>query len=459
MANDANIPQMDFTAAQTAAQNLHDTLYSLFSNWNAPGWLAEMVASSMGGIVFCIAFVVLMIMQAVIAIGSWMAGAFLELLGTAKEENSEDLNNLLAETVNEMLGTNLDGGDLSSGSGQGASMDSNQAIGDAILGIFEGTFGGGGPVTPDQGAANARKFAGFGVNFATSQGFLSILAEAASIGFLKEFHELPDGLMQSLGLSRLQRLALQPLIQNAITKPYTKWCQAQYRPNVLSEGQLVKALHAGIMDQGDVTAALQQLGWPDALIDFVLTDFETKLGLSDLELLLLNGDVTQDQVVDNLTLTGMPEDQALLQLKAADLSSAKAQQASLLSWAEDAYVNGFITETQWNSILSNVMISDLEEQNLRARIGWKMETPRHQLTFADLKDALVANILPYETLDTWFTQNGYDQNSQMVASWQILQAITTAENKVLFAQYKAKVLQAAGKPVPPWISDAAKPIS
>jgi hypothetical protein len=458
MANDSNIPTLDFDAAKTAAQNLHDTLYSLFASWSAPGWLAEMIASSMGGIAFCVAFLVLLVMQAVIAIGSWVAGAFLEAIGTARDENKDNINNLLAETVNEMLGTDLSGSQLNAGSGGAADMDSNQQIGNSILGLFEGTFGGGGPVSPDQGAENARKFAGFAVNFATSQGFLSILAEAASIGFLKEFHELPDGLMRSLGLSRLQRIALQPLIQNAIQKPYQKYCMSQYRPTTISEGQLVKALHSGQMDQASVTTALQQLGYPDELIDFVLTDFATKLGLTDLVLLLLNGDITEQDVINNLTLTGIPESQATLQLKATELSKVQSQQNALLTWAEDQYANGFITQDQWNSILQNLMMSDLEEAAVRARVGWKQETPTKSLSFADVKAAIVDNVVTFDYLDTWFSHQHYDSQAQNVLSWQVLQAIKTAEQKVQFAQYKAQVLRAANKPVPPWIAAAEQPI-
>lgn len=454
MANDANIPQLDFNAAKQAAQNLHDTVYSLLSSWNAPGWLSEMVASSTGGIIFVIAFVVLFVMQAVIAIGSWMAGAFMEMLTTAKEENKEDLNNLLADTVNEMLGTNISGQQLNSGTGGAASMDENQQIGDSILGLFEGAFGGGGPVTPDQGKDNARKFAGFAVNFATSQGFLSILAEAASLGFLKEFHELPDGLLRSLGLGRLQRLALQPLIQNAIQLPYQKYCKEQYRPTQLSEGQLVKALHSSQMQEDDVRQQLAQLGYSDDLIDFVLTDFESKLGLSDLVLLLNNGDLQESDVINNLTLQGMPEAEAQLQLKAADLARARTQQDALLSELETAYVAGHVDQATYDAIVGSLSLGDLEEQAFRAKVGFKQEVPRKSLSFAEVEGAVVENIVDFSYLDQWFTDAGYDQQAQLILTFSVLQKIKTAEMKKEFAQYKAAVLRKAGKEVPPWITAA-----
>ncbi|HWY55745.1 MAG TPA: hypothetical protein VNZ03_14855 [Terriglobales bacterium] len=447
-------PQIDFNNAKTQAHQLHDTLISLYSEFATPGWLAEALASSAAGLFFIVAVIVLPVMQIVIAIGSFIAGSFLATIGDAKEEQREDLNNLLAETINEMLGTSLSGQELSAGSGAGADMESNQQIGNAVLGLFESAFGGGGPVSPNQGADNARKFAGFGVNFATTQGFLSILSEAASLGFFKEFHELPDGLMHALGISRLQRLALQPLIQNAIQKPYHKYCMSQYRPTQLAEAQLVKALHSGQMSQGDVSIALAQLGYPDELIAFVLTDFEQKMALSELVLLRNNGDITEQDVINKLTLTGMPEDQAKLQLKAADLAAVKTQQNALLSELETAYIAGHVDQATYNSVLSNLSLSDLEEQAFRAKVGFKQEVPRKSLSFAEVEAAIVEGITDFTYLDQWFTDQGYDQQAQLILSYSVLQKIKGAEDKRKFAQYKAAVLRAAKKPVPPWITAA-----
>jgi hypothetical protein len=454
MANDQNIPQIDFAAAEDISTKIHDTLIALLTSWNLPRFVSDIVAGGAGVVMFGVAYFVLGVMQAVVAIGSWLAGAFIELLGTARDENKENINDLLAETVNEMLGTNLTGGDLNSGSGGAASMGENQTIGNSILGIFEDAFGGGGPVSPQQGADNARKFAGFAVNFATSQGFLSILAEAASVGFLKEFHELPDGLMRSLGLSRLQRIALQPLIQNAIQKPYQKYCLAQYRPTALAEAQLVKALHGGTMSEADVRTNLAQLGYSDDLMDFVLSDFAQKLPLSDLVLLLNNGSIQEQDVINNLTLSGLPEDQAKLQLLATDLAAAKSQQMSLLSWAESSYVAGYLDQPTYNKIVSNLALSDLEEQNFRARVGYIQETPRARVSFADVKTAIVDGVVDFSYLDTWLAAEGYDSQSNLILTFQVLEAIKKAEDKVAFAKYKAQVLQKANKPVPPWITAA-----
>jgi len=452
----ASAPQIDFDVIKQTAQNMHDTIQSAASEWGAPGWLAEFAATVLGGMVtFPVAFF-LVAAQVVVAIGSWAAASFLEVIDAAKAENQDGLNTVLAESINEMLGTSLDAGDLNAGGGSGATMDANQNIGDAILSLFEQSFGTTGPVDADQGAANARKFAGWAVSFATQQGFMSILTEACSLGFLKEFHELPDAVRQGLGLGRLQRLALQPLIQMAIQKPYERYCNNRFRPTQLAEAQLVKALHSGDMNEGDVKAALAELGYADDKIDFILTDFAAKLALSEQLTLLNNGDIQEQDVINNLTLTGLPEDQAKLQLKAAQESQASGQYSSFLSAIGDAYIAGHIDEETYNNLLSNLPLGDAQIEAFRARIGFMQDTPRKSLSFSDVQEAIVNGVVDFGYLDKWFAVEGYDSDGQNILSFKVLKAITSKQEKEAYADYKIAQLQKAGKPVPPWLTDASK---
>lgn len=452
----ANAPQIDLDVIKETGRNMHDTIVSAISEWGGGGMIAETVGEILGGTVMLVVPFILVVAQLVVAIGSWAAASFLEIVDAAKEENQDGLNKVLAESVNEMLGTNLDAGDLSSGSGSGSSMEANQNIGDAILSLFEQSFGATGPVSPDQGADNARKFAGWAVSFATSQGFLSILTEACSLGFLKEFHELPDAVREGLGLGRLQRLALQPLIQNAIQKPYDRYCNYKFRPTQLGEAQLVKALHSGDMQEGDVRQALAELGYADDKIDFILSDFAVKLAMPDLLNLLNNGDIQEKDVIDNLTLAGMPEDQAQLQLKAAQQADGKSQWTSFLLAIGDSYANGFIDQETYNSLVATIPLSDDYIEAFRARVGFLQDSPSRTVTLAQLTEAVVAGVVDFGAIDDWMKQQKYDSFAQNILSFQILRAMTKKTEQQSYADYKIKQLQKAGKPVPPWLEDASK---
>jgi len=447
----ATPPQIEYDAAKEMADNLYDTVQSIGDDRGLPGWLTQFVGGAVAGLVLCVAPWIVLVLQVGIALGSWVGASFLEALATAKDENADGINNVLAESVNEMLGTNLSGSQLSSGSGSASGMDTNQQIGDQLLKIFEAAFGGGGTVTPEQGAANARTFAGFAVSFATSQGFLSILAEAASLGFLKEFHELPDSVRDGLGLGRLSRLALQPLIQNAVQLPYQQYCRKLFRPTQLNEGQLVKALHAGTLPDSQVRDLLAQLGYSDDLIDFVIEDNEAKLGLSELITLLDNGDITEQDVTNNLTLTGMPPDEAKRQITAAHEAAAKGQWTALLSELETAYVAGYVDESTFNNVLSKMPLSDDELEAFRQKVGFKLEVPRKTLSLSEVESAVVSNVVDFSYFDSWMQNEGYDPKAQDVLYFQLLQKITAAADKEAAKVWRRQQLQKKGKPVPPWL--------
>lgn len=449
--SELGVPDINWGNAETTANNVVGALDAFLMPIIGNGFLLAAINGVVGSFVFILTFLVLLVMQSVIAIGSWFGAAFLEMLGTAQEDNRDQLNALLAASANEALGTSLSADALGSDGQAGGGMADNEAIGDALLSIFEQAFDATGPLTAEQGASNARKFAGYNVKFATTQGFLSIMAEAVSLGFLKEFHELPDALRASLGLGRLSRLALQPLIQNAIQLPYHRYTLAKYRPTKLAEAQLVKALHSGDMQEGDVRAALAELGYSDDLIDFVIRDVAEKLALSEQMTLLENGLIQEADVINNLTLLGLPEDQAKLQLTASKLATAKGDVDSLLTEVGASYVAGLIDLGTFNKFVDAAPIADEKAEAFRALIGFRKEGPRKTVSFADVKDAVVNAVVTFDYVDTWLANAGYGPDDQNILFFQVLEAMKKEADKESYKKYKAAQLTAKGKPVPPWL--------
>jgi len=312
-------------------------------------------------------------------------------------------------------------------------------------------LGGLNEISPDQGAANAKQFLGFGVNFAVVTAFLGIIGGLVPEIHLDELKLIGEEVHHALGLGRLTHTAITPLVRNLIAQPLDLYLKARLRPDRLPEAQLVRALRSGNMSEADVRQQLAEKGYPDYAIDFVLTDLSVKLALAELILLRNNGDLQDQDVINNLTLGGMPEDQAKLQIKAADLAAVKTQQNALLSELETAYVAGHVDLVTYNKVLSNLALSDLEEQAFRAKVGFKQEVPRKSLTLGQVQTAVVDAIVDFTYLDTWMLSEGYDDQAQLVLTYETLGKLKTAADKETYKQYKAAVLRKAGKPVPPWL--------
>jgi len=433
--------------------------YNLFTSWsqNQPGSpafvstaMAQFHAMKQIGIPSSLAQAAAGILG---LIANITAGALGALEAVKSDPNAAPgINKLITAALSDLFGSNIN---ITASDASGGPTVDPQATGQAIFSVMAGLFGGlDNPISPDQGAANAKSFLGFGANFAVVTAFLGFLGGLVPFLHLDEIKGFGEEMQRVLGLGRLTHTAVTPLVRNMIAQPFDLWLRAQLRPDRLAEAQLVRGLRAGLITEDVVRQGMAEKGYPDDAIDFLLTDFSVKLALSELYLLLLNGDVQEQDVINNLTLTGMPEDQAKLQLKAVDLASVKTQQTALLSWAESNYVDGFITQDQWNSILQNLMLGDLEETAIRTKVGWKQESPRKRVSFAEVKTAIVDNIVDFSYLDAWLAAEGYDQQSQLIMSFQVLEAIKSAENKVAFAKYKANALRVANKPVPPWITAA-----
>src|SRR5437667_3250164 len=203
-----SIPELDFDKAVEQYHRVFDAINSLGSKLPIGAFVVTGVAYLLAGQTFVCVFVVLAVLQVCIALGTWFGEATFDAIDIARESNRGQLNELIASVVNEMLGTSYSGTEFASSGDSSNSLEQSKNLGDSLLRVFEDGFGLEQGVTPEGGKDNAKKFLGFGVNFAVSQGFLSILAETASVGLLKEFHELPDGLMKAMGLGRLQRQAL-----------------------------------------------------------------------------------------------------------------------------------------------------------------------------------------------------------------------------------------------------------
>jgi hypothetical protein len=434
---------------------LWKSTYNVMRKAQSDAGVPDALGVPVSGFVACVGILPVAIIavtaHVVTRIGGFIAVQFLGVIDELKKSNAADFNNVIAASANELLGTSLSGSQLTGGSGGGSSMDQNEQLGNALLGVFESGLGGLQPVTPEQGAQNARKFAGFAINFAMNQGFLSILTEATSLGFLKEFHELPEGLKGALGLGRLQRAALAPLVRNAISQPYDLYLKYLMRPDRLAEGQIVRALKAGQLDDPTARQMLAEKGYRDSDIELLIQDLAAKIAASELFTLVRYGDITLDQAIAKLTDAGMDADDAKLQFKALSEAKADTQVGSTLADLEAARVDGFIKQEEFSASVDDLPLSDDENSAFRKRVANKIERPRKRVTLAQVQTAVVNAIADFSYLDDWMSAEGYDDQSQLILTFETLEKLKTAADKETYKQYKAAVLRKAGKPVPPWL--------
>lgn len=439
---------LDWEGLKNQADTWYDISYKWLSDKGVPGWLATACAGLTVGTNMILPITLAVFVQGLLGVGQFFATTILQVIGKARTENSGDFNEVIAEATNELLGTNISAEQLPGGGGGSPGIANQEQLGDAVLRQFEDALAQDGEITPDQGASNARKFAGFAVNYATSQAFLSILTEAASVGLLKEFHELPDALSQALGLGRLSRLALQPLLQNTITKPYDLYLAEKLRPNRMAEAQIVRALHAGQIDEGDAHDALAQKGYRDDDIDLLIKDLAAKISISELVHLVRYGEITEEQAIQKLTNTGLPAEDAQLQYKSAVEARGDGQLGSFLSWLESARLDGFIDQVTFDGFITDLPLSDEEERLFRKKVSARLEYPRKKTTFAQVKAGIVAGHIDFTYLDEWLQGEGYNDTDQLLLEMEVIDAMQAADKKAAAKAKTAAKVASKGKTPP-----------
>lgn len=420
----------------------------LYDN-NVPWWLATIIAGIPATIVLVFTVIIAVVVQGVTGLGSWVAVQVLTLISQVRRDNASDFNAVIGAALSEFLGVEISGDDLPAGSGP-AGIDARvRAIGDKVHSLLMSEFQLSGPIEPATGADNARKFTGYGINFAVASAFVSILSETCTIGFLKEFRELGVETAQALGLGRLQRLALQPLIRNAIQQPYDLYLKGILRPDRLSEAQIVQALKSGQLDEAAARQMLAEKGYPDNLIDILVNVLAQKIAATELEIAVRYNYITEEQAIQKLTEQGIDEADAKLSLQVAAAKQADAQLSGILADLENQLLEGFIDQGQFSSFVSDLPLTPEAERLYRKKVANKLENPRKRITFGELKTGITNGIVDFDFADSWLEAQGYSAQEHQILVYELIQALADAEAKAA-AKNKTKAKAAAKRvPVPP----------
>ena len=447
----ASGPPLDLSGLRDLFIKFADNISAALDDIGVPEYIGWIIAGGIAGVLMSVPLLIAVGINGILGLGTWFAVRILGTFTNVRSQNKDDFNAVIAASLSELLGTDISFNNLPGGNDTADIGARMAALGGAVHNTLRNELGVDGEITNAQGEENARKFTGFGVNFATSTAFIAILTEACSIGQLKEFRELGVATAEALGLGRLQRIALKPLMDCYIAKPYLRSLQAQLRPNRISEAQVVRALRAGQIDAGDAHDALAELGYRDADIDLLITDLTAKIAASELYTLVRYGDLTLDQAVQQLSDAGMDTDNAKLALKALGEAKADTLVSGILSDLEGAYTDGFISQDLYNATIDKLPISDDEAEMFRMKVGLHQERPRKRISFAQLQKGVVQGIVDFDYVGVWLNSEGYSMEDQQVLTYEILEALKTSEDKVKFAEWRAAQLRLKGKPVPPWL--------
>src|SRR5208337_4385497 len=180
-----------------------------------------------------------------------------KVLTAAQGEKNSSFYDLAAAVVKDLTGTDVDAEALK-----------------------QSTFGSGRLAGIEAGdTAPAEKFLGFLMNFAIRQGnvetILSLIPE--EYRFLDGIRTYGELMAKNLGLGRMARRALQPLIQIRVADPLMYKLQEDYRPKRIGAMPAIKKYFRDATFEQQMRKELAQEGYTDARIDDLITDYRPLL--------------------------------------------------------------------------------------------------------------------------------------------------------------------------------------
>lgn len=283
--------------------------------------------------------------------------ATLEAMFQLREQARPAVNNLTGAALQELLGVQVDATNWSTDVGPAANLARAKASGGVVFDLLASEFAPGGVISEAQGLDAARTFTGFVVDFAVSSSFISMLGEALSFGHLREFRELGVQLARNLGLGRLSREALKPLVTTTVATPLQWQLNAKYRPTKPAEAVLVRAYHAGIIDQPTFETEMARLGYSDTYVKVVESDLGFHVTDVAAERAVRWHIISPQDAITLLRASGLTQDEAGSRMTDIALSRKDTRWDNYISEIETAYKAGFITLQRFQDLLQTAPLT------------------------------------------------------------------------------------------------------
>lgn len=365
----------------------------------------------------------------------------LKLFEAAQGEKNAGFYDLAAKVIQDLTGAEVDAEALKQstfGSGRLAGME---ALGGDLYDLLQKEFE---PASGDLEAgddAPAKKFLGFLMNFAIRQGnvetILSLIPE--EYRFVDGIREYGELMAKNLGLGRMARRALQPLIQILVADPLMYKLQEDFRPKRIGATPAIKKFFRTPDFEAQMRKELGQEGYTDARIDDLITDLRPELSERQLiDYLFRFGDVTT--TIGSTTTLTIRQRLAQRGFSPDDVEKQISLQRPVLKESEIAllFTNGVMDHETASAYMGKLGYdSDTAELALRAHSLQHQHAKR--IGLGELKKAFHNNVIDLLELGAALTAQGYSDSDKQIITLDLLAPATGKVRQLSLAEIKAGV--------------------
>jgi hypothetical protein len=279
------------------------------------------------------------------------------------------------------------------GQGGGDLQSAAAATGGAILAAVFGPLSLDGSEELTPGVDRAEAYLG-AIGSMVMRGF--ILSAATEWIPAVDFHaiaELEEELIHGLGLGRIARTVLHPIVTTLVADPAQWAINLAYRPKLHSEADAVKLWELGELDDGALDDELGRAGWSAPRIEHFKDLHLKPLDFESGMVLATHGVLSEDDVMNGLLHEGFLRTAAEHRIAAWHLKRVDLWNEKLIALLIGQYERGVIDEGVFRTSLRATGRPDDELQAVMNLAGASVEVPNVILSEAHLLAAWKQNVI------------------------------------------------------------------
>jgi hypothetical protein len=305
-----------------------------------------------------------------------------------------------ADGINDVFGTNISSGSFANARGGGGRSGAGNAVGHALMDQLRGANG---PIAPSDEAA--AKFVSAMAGIAIEDWFkgwffevLSSLVPQLDVGKIENYGALGEKVAQILGLGRISRRVLSPLVDASIVTPFEWQCNKTYQPRLLTPSEAARQVARGRWERERGIEELARQGYSNDRIEAIFNAQRRFFSAADVRTFVNREHWTRDQGIAHLRDQGYEEQTALDALRLEGLRRIDQLEDSIASAVIAAYADGRIDRGQFVGLLNDAISVSSERALLTELADTRRALNVRRLSLSQVEAMVksgVANMLDY----------------------------------------------------------------
>jgi len=385
-------------------------------------------------------------------VGAAFAEDVLELVDEARKELDPTVATIAVTILNELLGTDYANIHLATGTDVSSHLERAGEIGALFHNQLIREFQGEGDVTPEAGMKAAQRFSGFLINFGVATALVSVVGDIVSFGKFEQFRELGVEVARNLGLGRLNRQAMKPLMDIMIVQPYKWWFNTRFHPTQFKISEVINPFTSSLMPVEDIFAAADLDGYSHDKVQKLIELHQKRLTVADAELLARWKFWDPAFARDYIVKLGFSEQLADTVTQIEQFKRVDSRLNKLIDTLEANVIDGHITTDEFSAVLDTMPLTENEKGTILTTVKYKAKSPHKALTFAQLTKAFEEGMIDDTELRDRLAREGYSDADVDILEVQVLLAqaklVDAAAKKAAAVQKKSAKKSGTPPPAP-----------